>query len=264
MSKQLMGAFFAAILSVGASADASAKVRTKSFDYEQASNTLEGFVAWDDAAKGKRPAVLIFPTYTGPSEFEQDVARKLAARGYVAMVADVYGKGIHPAAGKEAGAEMAKYLGERSMLRARVKAGLDRLLQEANVDARRIATIGYCFGGAGSLELGRQGAPVEAIVSLHGTLASHNPDDAKNIKSKVLILHGEDDPVTPPPEIDSFRKEMDKANVDMTFVMYSQTRHSFTMPSAGSDNTKASAYNERSARRAWTTMLAFLDDALKR
>ena len=157
---------------------------------------------------------------------------------------------------------MAKYMGERTMLRARAKAGLDRLLEEKNVNASMVATIGYCFGGAAALELGRQGADVKGIVSLHGTLANPTPADARNIKGNVLVLHGADDPVTSPKQIEDFKEEMKNAGVDMTYVTYSQTRHSFTIPSAGNDNTKASAYNERSAKRAWIAMVDFLHETL--
>jgi dienelactone hydrolase len=264
MKMKLIAAMAAGLFVAGLSTGANAKVLTKSFDYKQADVTLDGFIAWDDALKGKRASVLVFPTYTGPSEFEQDVARKLAKLGYVVMVADIYGKGIRPKAGKEAGAEMAKYMGERTMLRARAKAGLDRLLEEKNVAASMVATIGYCFGGAAALELGRQGANVKDIVSLHGTLANPTPADAKNIKGHVLVLHGADDPVTPPKQIEEFKEEMKSAGVDLTYVSYSQTRHSFAMPSAGSDNTKNSAYNERSAKRAWVAMVDFLHETLSK
>ena len=262
MTVRIIATIAAGLIAIGVSTGADAEVRTKTFDYKQAGTTLEGYIAWDDAAKGKRPGVLVFPTYTGPSEFERDVARKLAKLGYVAMVADIYGKGIHPTAGKEAGAEMAKYMGERTMLRQRAKAGLDRLIEEENVNALMIATIGYCFGGAAALELGRQGADVKGIVSLHGTLANPTPADAKNIKGSVLILHGADDPVTSPKQIEDFKEEMKAAGIDMTYVTYSQTRHSFTIPSAGNDNTKASAYNERSAKRAWVAMVDYLNETL--
>ena len=114
MRFKVIAAIAAGLIAAGLSAGVNAKVRTKSFDYKQASVTLEGYIAWDDAVEGKRAGVLVFPTYTGPSEFEQDVARKLAKLGYVVMVADIYGKGIRPRTGKEAGEEMAKYMGERT------------------------------------------------------------------------------------------------------------------------------------------------------
>ncbi len=255
-----LGAAFIASLSFASGAQA--EIRTQTFDYKETSTTLEGFMAWDDSKTGKRPGVLIFSQWTGPSDHERDVARDLAKLGYVAMVADVYGKGVNPKAPKESGVEMGKYMADRPLLRARAKAGFERLLADANVDATKTAAIGYCFGGAGVLELGRQGADVKALVSLHGSLSNPTPDDAKNIKGKVLVLHGADDPAVPLKDVEAFKADMKAAGTDMQFVAYSQTVHSFTMPSAGDDNSKGSAYNERSAKRAWTTMQTFLKETL--
>jgi len=263
MNRRLTLAFTAACLSaVMVHTPSRAEVRSQSFDYKDGEAVLEGYIAYDDAQTGKRPGVLIFPQWTGLSDHERSVARDLAKLGYVAMVADVYGKGVRPPAPKESGAEMGKYMSNRPLLRGRAKAGLERLKAEASVDPARLVAIGYCFGGAGALELGRQGADVRAIVALHGSLSNPTPADAKNIKAKVLVLHGADDPAVPAKEVEAFRSEMKDAGSDLTFVSYSQTVHSFTLTSAGSDNSKGSAYNERSAKRAWLAMRDFLDETV--
>jgi dienelactone hydrolase len=136
---------------------ARAEVKTQTFDYKQGDTVLEGFMAWDDAISGRMPGVLVFPQWTGPTDHERNAARDLAKLGYVAMVADVYGKGIHPPEPKESAIEEAKYLNDRPLLRTRVKAGFDRLLADSHVNASRVAAIGYCFGGAAVFELGRRG-----------------------------------------------------------------------------------------------------------
>ena len=252
-------AFAALMLCAGA---ASAEIKTQTFDYKQGDTVLEGFIAWDDAKTGKLPGILVFPQWTGPSEHERNAARELAKLGYVAMVADICGKGIHPTPPKESGAEMGKYMKDRALLRARVKAGFDRLAADSHVNAAKIATIGYCFGGASVLELGRQGAEVKAIVSFHGSLSNPTPADAKSIKAPVLVLHGADDPVVPAAEVEAFKAEMKDAKIDMQFVAYSGTVHSFTQPEAGNDNSKGAAYNAQSAKRSWAAMQAFLKETL--
>jgi dienelactone hydrolase len=241
---------------------ASAEVRTTSFDYKDGDTVLEGFIAFDTAATGKRPGVLIFPQWTGLTDHERDAARKLAQLGYVAMVADVYGKGVRPAPPKEAAAEMSKYMSNRPLLRSRAKAGFDRLKAEQGVDAGKLVAVGYCFGGAGALEAGRQGLDVKAIVTFHGSLSNPTPEDARNIKGKVLVLHGADDRAVGPKEVEAFKEEMKAAGTDLTFVAYSQTVHSFTQEAAGNDNSKGSAYNARSARRAWEAMKDLLDETV--
>jgi len=151
---------------------------------------------------------------------------------------------------------------DRALLRARVKAGFDRLASDSHVDGAKIATIGYCFGGASVLELGRQGGDVKAIVSFHGSLSNPTPADAKNIKAPLLVLHGADDPVVPAAEVEAFKTEMKEAKVDLQFVAYSGTVHSFTQPEAGNDNSKGAAYNAQSAKRSWAAMQAFLKETL--
>ena len=239
-----------------------AEVRTKSFDYKDGDTVLEGFVAFDSAKTGKRPAVLIYPQWTGLSDHERNTAKKLAELGYVAMVADVYGKGVRPAPPKDSGAEATKYMTNRPLLRSRTKAGFTRLLEEENVDAAKVAIIGFCFGGAGALESGRQGLDAKAIVTFHGALSNPTAADAKNIKAKVLVLHGADDPAVKPQEVDTFKEEMKQAGADLTFVAYSQTVHSFTQPEAGNDNSRGSASNARSAKRAWEAMKDLLDETI--
>jgi len=240
-----------------------AEIRTQTFDYKQSDTVLEGFLAWDDAKSGKMPGVLVFPQWTGPTDHERNAARDLAKLGYVAMVADVYGKGIHPPAPKESGVMMAKYLDDRPLLRARVKAALDRLLADSHVDASKMAAIGYCFGGASVLELGRQGADVKAIVSFHGTLSNPTPADAKNIKAHVLVLHGADDPAVPPAEVEAFKTEMKAAKADLEFVEYSGTVHAFTMNLPGLYTLPGRAeYNAVSAKRSWIAMQDFLKETL--
>ncbi len=254
----------AAIGLLALTAAARAEIKTTHFEYHDADTVLEGSISYDTARHGKLPGVLVFHQWTGPSDFELQSAQDLAKLGYVAMVADVYGKGVRPPAPKLSGAEMGKYMANRPLLRERVNAALSRLLADPHVDPTRIAAIGYCFGGAPVLELGREGADVKALVTFHGSLSNPTPADAKNIKGAVLVLHGADDPNVGPAEVDAFKAEMKAAGTDLTFVAYSGTVHSFTMPKAGNDNSKGAAYNERSAKRSWQAMTDFLAAAFKK
>ena len=241
---------------------ASAGIKTESFEYKDGDTVLEGYIAYDDASTAKRPGVLVFPSWVGPTAHEQEAAQKLAAMGFVAMVADPYGKGVRPPAPKESAAEMGKYMSNRPMFRTRVAAALAVLQKNPRVDGARLASIGYCFGGAAVLELARNGAPIVSNVVFHGSLSSPTPADAKNIKGKVLVLHGADDPAVPVAEVDAFKKEMKDARIDMQLVLYPDTVHSYTMPRAGNDNSRGSAYNELSAKRSWIAMQAFFKETL--
>ena len=145
---------------------------------------------------------------------------------------------------KDAAATAAIYKNNRVLLRERIKAALDELRRQQMVDTGKIAAIGYCFGGTTVLELARSGADVRGVVSFHGGLDTPSPQDAKNIRSKVLVLHGADDPYVPAEQIKAFEDEMRGGNVDWQLVKYSKAVHSFTNPDAGIDNSKGAAFKE--------------------
>ncbi|HET6420705.1 MAG TPA: dienelactone hydrolase family protein, partial [Geobacteraceae bacterium] len=190
---------------------------------------------------------------------------QLARLGYVAFGADIYGKGIRPATPEAAAREAAKYRGaDRSLLRERGLAGLDELRKQPNVDAGRLAAIGYCFGGTAVLELARSGADLKGVVSFHGGLDTPNPADARNIRAKVLVFHGADDPHVPPPQVAAFQEEMRKGGVDWQMVFYGGAVHSFTNPDSGNDLSKGVAYNEKADRRSWEAMKLFLAEIFRK
>ncbi|MEK6691796.1 MAG: dienelactone hydrolase family protein [Nitrospirota bacterium] len=240
-----------------------AEVRTEVVEYKQGDVVLEGYLAYDNAVKGKRPGVLIVHEWMGVNPYVKKRAEQLAKLGYVAFAADIYGKGIRPKNSDEAVAESRKYRTDRKLMRSRAKAGLDVLKNHKLADTKRTAAIGYCFGGTTVLELARSGADVAGIVSFHGGLDSLNPNDAKNIKGKVLALHGGDDPFVPAGQVAAFQDEMRKAGVDWNMVIYGGAVHSFTNPDAGSDNSKGAAYNEKADKRSWEDMNQFFKEIFK-
>jgi len=233
---------------------AQAAIKVQTVDYKQGDTTLEGWLVYDDAKQGKRPGVMVFPAWNGPTEDEKGRAEMLAKLGYVAFVADVYGKGVRPNNFKDAAAESGKYMKDRGLLRARAQAGFDQLRNNPMVDTTKLAAIGYCFGGAGALDLARSGAPLKATVTFHGDLTSPTPQDDANIKGRVLALHGADDPIVGPKDQDAFRKEMSDAKVDWELVLYGGAVHSFTQKSAGTDPSHGAAYNANADRRSWDEM----------
>lgn len=239
---------------------ARAEVVTKTIEYKQGDTILEGFLAYDTAGPAKKPGVVIFHQWMGVTEHERTRAQRLAQLGYVAFAADLYGKGVRPANPKEAGVEAGKFRSDVPLLRARTQAALATLRQQPNVAQDRIASIGFCFGGGAALELARSGADVLGTVTFHGSLATPNPQDAKNIRGKILVLHGADDPNVPRAAVLALQDEMTKAGVDWEVELYSKTVHSFTQVEAGNDNSRGSAYNAESDRRSWQRMRDFLTE----
>jgi dienelactone hydrolase len=234
-----------------------AKIVTQTIEYKQGDVTLEGFLAYDDATSAPRPGVLVVHQWLGLTDYEKHRAEQLASLGYVAFCADIYGKGIRPQNTTEAGVEATKYKTDRTLLRARVNAGLDVLKKNKLVDTKRVAAIGYCFGGTTVIELARSSAELNGVVSFHGGLDSPTPAAGKNIKCKVLACHGADDPSETPEDLAAFEKELRDAKVDWRLNKYGGAVHSFTQPLAGNDNSKGAAYNERADKRSWADMKQF-------
>ena len=245
------------------SINAEASIKTKIVEYRQGATILEGYLAWDDANSAKRPGVLIVHEWTGINDHIKQRAEMLAKLGYVAFAADIYGKGIRPVAQEEAAKTAGIYKNDRPLLRARVRAGLEELKKQKYVDPQRIAAIGYCFGGTTVLELARDAADIQGVVTFHGGLSTPTPQDAKNIKAKILALHGADDPFVKADEVAAFQDEMRKGGVDWQFISYSNAVHSFTNKAAGSDNSKGAAYNEKADRRSWEAMKTFFAEIFK-
>lgn len=237
-----------------------AEQQTGPIDYKSQDTVLEGYVAYNRSLEGKRPGVVLVPDWMGVAEHYNKIADKLADLGYVAFVADIHGKGVRPKNAEEAAAQAGKYKTDRGLMRQRVVAALDELKKNPKVDEKRIAAIGYCFGGTAVLELARSGAPILGVVTFHGGLDTPKPDDAKNIKGKVLVLHGADDPMVPPVQVAAFQEEMRKGGVDWQMVFYADAVHSFTKPAAGTDKSKGNAYNEKADKRSWEAMKSFFKE----
>lgn len=239
-----------------------AALHTETIDYKQGDTTCEGYLAYDDAVKGPRPGVLVVHDWMGCDSYAKMRADMLAKLGYVAFAADIYGKGVRPANRQEAGEQAGKYKGDRALLRARVNAALDVLEKQSQCDTKRVAAIGYCFGGTTVLELARSGADIAGIVTFHGGLDTPTRD-AKNIKCKVLICHGADDPLVPATDVAALQDEFRKAGLDWQMIYYSGAVHAFTRQDAGSDNSKGVAYNEKADKRSWQAMRDFFSEIFK-
>lgn len=251
---KLTSLLFSALALAGVSAPAAIKLET--VEYKQGDTVLEGYVAYDDALTGKRPGVVIVHQWRGAGDYEKKRAEMLAQLGYVAFVADIYGKGVRPATPADAGKEAGKYKSNRNLLRARAEAALNQLKKHPMTDASRTAAMGYCFGGTTALEMARANQELLGVVSFHGGLSAQPGLEAKTVKPKVLVLHGAADPFVPAAEVEAFQLEMRKAKADLKFIAYPDTVHSFTDWSATGEM-KGAKYSKEADEQSWAAMQAF-------
>ncbi|MBF0504857.1 MAG: dienelactone hydrolase family protein [Candidatus Omnitrophica bacterium] len=249
--------FLVSILAcIGLALPAWASLKTQTLEYKQGDAVLEGYLAYDDSFRGKRPGILVVHEWKGLNDYAKRRANMLAQLGYIAFAADIYGKGIRPQTIADAGAMAGKYKADRALLRARVIAGLQTLKAQSRVDPAQLAAIGYCFGGTAVLELARSGAGIKGIVSFHGGLSSPKPADALNIKAKVLILHGDADPFVKAEEVVSFEKEMTEARVNYQLIKYPGAMHGFSNPE-NKGVPPGALYNEAADQASWSEMKKF-------
>lgn len=253
-------AFFFLVMVLGAALGTRATLHTQKLDYKEGGTVLEGYLAYDDAFTGRRPGVLVVHEWKGLSDYEMRRADMLARLGYVALAADVYGKGVRAKTTEEAAALAGRYKKDRALLRRRVIAGLKALKKDPRVDPARVAAIGFCFGGTAVLELARSGADLAGVVSFHGGLGLEPGEKDEPIRAKVLVLTGADDPSAPPPAVAAFEDEMRKAGGDYEVVSYGGAVHGFSNPAHGNDPKTGVAYNAEADRRSWQAMKDFLSE----
>jgi dienelactone hydrolase len=235
-------------------------MKTQNIEYQDGDVALRGFVAFDDQKSHRRPGVLVMPEAFGLGTHAKQRAERLAALGYVALAGDPYGNGVEYNDLQEA----IKYAGalreDPAKFRKRARVALDKLASLPQVDASRLAAIGYCMGGTFSLELARDGAPLKGIVSFHGGLETQRPAESGQVKAKVLVCTGADDPFVPVAQVNALAEEMTKAGVDWQIISYGGTVHSFTNPDADRVGMAGLAYNKLSDERSWKTMVAFFEE----
>lgn len=256
---RLFFAFWIALILLGA---ARADVVGLEVDYEYDGQQFHGYLAYDVANNSIRPGVLVIHEWWGMNDYARRRAEELAELGFIAFACDMYGAG-RIAESADSAALLAKPLYEnRELMRERAAAGLWNLKNFSLCDKSRLLAIGYCFGGTCALELARSGAELTAVVSFHGGLNTPHPEDAKNIKARLLVCNGADDPHVPDEEIAAFKQEMRDAKVDYQLIHYGGAVHAFTNPAAGDDPSKGVAYNEKADKRSWELMRTFFREAL--
>ena len=235
-------------------------MHTETIEYNDGDTVLEGYIAYDESLSGSRPAVLIAHDWTGRRDFATGKAEEIARLGYVGFALDMYGKGVF---GRDGDAEynsslMNPLAGDRAALRTRMQAALEAVRELDLVEESMVGAMGYCFGGMCVLELARSGSDVLGVISIHGIFS---PGDVPNetITSRVLCLHGHDDPMVPPEQVLDLEKEMNAAGVDWQVHAYGGTMHAFTNPAAN-DPGFGTVYNEIADARATRSIENFFEE----
>ncbi|CAN5757327.1 dienelactone hydrolase family protein [soil metagenome] len=251
-----------AILLIGIFSATIIDAQPATIPYADGSQKLNGELSVPKNHSKKNAGILILPAWMGIDANARQSANQLSAIGYYTFIADIYGEGNYPKSPKDAGAQAGFYKKNIADYQRRIRLALDQLIK-AGADSSNIVVIGYCFGGTGALEAARSGLNVKGVVAIHGGLSRDTTRTIQPITTRVLVLHGADDPTISQKEILAFQNEMRTAKADWEMIYYANAVHAFTDRTAGNDNSKGVAYNEVAAKRSWSELLRFLNEVLE-
>jgi dienelactone hydrolase len=246
-----------ALMLAGAAPTVQAEVITKIISYQHKGVNLEGFLAYDDSLKGKRPAVLVVHEWWGLNDYVRSRAEQLARMGYVAFALDMYGEGKVTKHPSQAGEWANQIRSNVHQWQQRALAGLEVLKKDPRTDVNRIAAIGYCFGGSTVQQLAYSGADIKGVVSFHGSLVLPPNGEVQKVKAKILICHGAADPLTERGQIEQYITAMEKTGLDYEMIIYGGARHGFTNPEADKFGMDPVKYSKSADLRSWADMKVF-------
>jgi len=247
-------------------APAGAAVQGKEVQYASGATKLKGFLAWDDAVKGKRPGVLVVHEWWGQNEYARRRARMLAELGYVALAVDMFGDGKTAAHPDDAAKFSGEVMKNAEVMKSRFVAGLEFLQGQKMTDPSRIAAIGYCMGGGLALNMARTGLSLRGVATFHGSLGGGITAQPGAVKAKLLVMTGAADPFVPAEQVAAFTQEMTAARADFRVIEYPGAKHSFTNAAADELGKKFNlplAYSAEADKLSWEELKKFLPAVFK-
>jgi len=257
--------FALALLAAGCATTPSSKIVGEDVTYRDGDTTLRGYLAYDDASRGKRPGILVLHEWWGVTPHVRDYARALASEGYTALAVDMYGEVAEDP--KTAGALMKGVMGAPDVMKSRFAAAKRLLAAHPTVDERRLGAIGFSMGGRVALQMARADQDLAGVVSIYGNLETREPARAEVTRSRVLVLHADGDPFVKPESIPAFRSEMEAAKVDYSFVSYPGVKHGFANPDATDRGKRFGmpiAYDAEADRKARAEIFRFFSTVFRK
>jgi dienelactone hydrolase len=237
------------------------RIRGEEVKYATDSTAMKGYIAYDESITEKRPGILVIHEWWGHNDYVRERADQLAALGYTALAVDMYGSGKQADHPDDAGKFSSSVMSNLPEASARFNAALELLKQHSSVNSEQIAAIGYCFGGSVALTMANSGADLDAVAAFHsGVQLPVMPGE--NLKAKVLVCNGAEDPFISPESVEAFKEAMDATGKPYEYIAYPGAKHSFTSRAADANGKKFGLpleYNADADAKSWQR----LQDLLK-
>lgn len=239
------------------------KVKGTEVSYATDSTNLKGYIAFDEHIKGKRPGVLIVHEWWGHNDYVRERADMLAKLGYTAFAVDMYGDGKQADHPDDAGKFAMSVMSNLAEATARFNAAMEVLQQHESVDTQKLAAIGYCFGGSVALTMANSGADLAAVAAFHSGVALPVMPN-KDLKARVLVCNGADDPFVSAASVTAFKTAMDSIGATYEYIAYPDVKHSYTSKEADANGEKFEmpfAYDAEADQKSWESLQQLFKEA---
>ncbi len=230
---------------------------TLPFDYEHAGLEFEGVLV--SGERPSAPTVLVFHGMEGRSDAQVDFCQLLAEVGYKAVAVDLFGRDVSAAGPDACAAAMDGFLKDRKALEDRIIGVVETIRQLPATNRNAMAAIGFCFGGLCVLDAARHGLALRAVGAFHGLLTPLPEPSEAPIATKISVFHGWADPLAPPSDVVDLATELTERGADWQLHAYGHAMHAFMAPFANAPE-RGIQYDEKTRRRAWASLLDFLDE----
>lgn len=243
-------------------AEASSEYTESSIEFTDGEAVFEGYAVQSDLSGNENACVVLAHDWSGLNDPVRALAKRYAGLGYTCFALDVYGRGVRGDPVGDNSHLMDPLLSDRALLRQRLLAGFEAARRLPTVDGRRMAAVGYCFGGLCALDLARA-APsgLKTAVSFHGVLRPPELGPQAPIEASILLLHGWEDPVAPPQDVLSIARELTEAGSDWQLHAFGHAQHAFTFAGANLPE-RGIVYDRKADMRSWEAMRVHLATSL--
>ena len=242
--------------------DLPVKVKGVEVEYATDSTQMKGYIAFDENMSEARPGILIVHEWWGHNDYVRERADMLAELGYTALAVDMYGDGKQAAHPDDAGKFAMSVMTNLPEAKERFNAALGLLKAHESVDANKIAAIGYCFGGSVALTMANSGYDLDAVAAFHSGVQLPVMPTAE-LKARVLVCNGADDPFIAPESVDAFKTAMDSVGATYEYIAYPGVKHSFTSKGADANGEKFNLpleYDAEADEKSWASLLSLFDE----